>query len=366
MNDHNDSAYMKMAYALAEKARGWTSPNPQVGAVLVKGGKIIAVGYHSKRGQPHAEALALQQAGKNARGATAYITLEPCIHWGYTPPCVDRILESGIKRVVVSSLDPNPRVYRKGVARLRRAGLEVSVGLLAEKNRTLNEVYLKYITRQTPFVALKAALSWDGKTATHTRSSKWISSAQTRRYIHLLRGEFDAIMVGIQTILRDDPRLTIRHPCWRGKSIARVIMDTELKYPVNARMLTTAAKGKILIFTGPEAPPDKIRQLQDMNVSVIKCARSESGIDPREVLAHLARREISSLLVEGGGKLQTTFLENSLADKIFMTFSPKLIGGKDAPGFFAGKGVDHISRALRVKRIRFIKIADDVIAEGYL
>jgi len=366
MTDIKDTAYMEMAYALAEKARGWTSPNPYVGAVLVKGGKIIAVGYHTRRGQPHAEALALQKAGGKARGATAYITLEPCIHWGYTPPCVERILESGVKRVVVSALDPNPRVYKKGIARLRRAGLDVKVGLLAEKDKILNEVYRKYITRQIPFVVVKAALSWDGKTATRSLSSKWISSAPTRRYIHLLRGEFDAIMVGIETILRDDPRLTVRHPSWKGKTITRVIMDSNLRFPLNARMLSTSTQGKLLIFTGPEAPDLKIRRLRDIGASVIKCARSESGIDPNEVLVHLGQREISSLFLEGGGTLQTTFLENGLADKILMTYSPKLVGGKKAPVFFTGKGADHIRDALRIKRIRTFKIADDIIAEGYL
>jgi len=366
MIDIKDTAYMKMAYALAEKARGWTSPNPCVGAVLTKAGKVIAVGYHSRRGQPHAEALALRQAGEKARGATLYVTLEPCIHWGYTPPCVQCILESGVKRVVVSALDPNPRIHKKGIARLRREGLDVEVGPLSEMNESLNEVYRKYITRHIPFVVIKAALSWDGKTATRTLSSQWISSAPTRRYVHLLRGECDAIMAGIETILRDDPRLTVRHPCWKGKPIARVIMDSRLRFPLDARILKTRIQGKLLIFTGPEAPHDKARRLQDMGVSVIECSHSGPGIDPNEVLLHLGKQEISSLFIEGGGTLQTAFLENGLADKIFLTFSPKLVGGKEAPVFFTGKGVDQIRDAMRIKRIRFFKIADDIIAEGYL
>jgi diaminohydroxyphosphoribosylaminopyrimidine deaminase/5-amino-6-(5-phosphoribosylamino)uracil reductase len=205
MTDIKDIAYLEMAYGLAEKARGWASPNPYVGAVVVRREAIIGYGYHERPGKPHAEAVALERAGRPARGSTLYITLEPCVHWGRTPPCADAVIRAGPKRVVVSSFDPNPLVFQKGIRKLRAAGIDVSVGLLKDRNVALNEGYIKHITRGIPFVTLKAALSLDGRTATRTRDSRWISSPLTRDYVHLLRGEQDAIMVGIQTILGTIP-----------------------------------------------------------------------------------------------------------------------------------------------------------------
>ncbi len=217
MNTARDLAYMEMAYGLAEKGRGRTSPNPVVGAVVVRSGVVVGHGFHEKAGKPHAEILALGMAGRSAKGATLYLTLEPCVHWGRTPPCVDTVIAAGLKRAVISAVDPNPLVHTRGIRRLKEAGLDVSVGLLDERNSGLNEAYAKYITRKIPFVTLKAALTLDGKIACRTGDSKWISSAGTRDYIHLLRGEHDAIMIGVNTLVADDPRLTVRHPNWSGK-----------------------------------------------------------------------------------------------------------------------------------------------------
>jgi len=365
MKDLNDFSYLEMAYALAEKAKGKASPNPLVGAVIVRRGAIIGHGFHEAAGKPHAEIIALREAGSLSKGSTAYITLEPCVHWGRTPPCVDSILEARLKRVVISALDPNPLVFQKGVKKMRGAGIEVSVGLFEERNRRLNETYIKYITQRIPFVAAKAALSLDGKIATRKFDSKWISSAQTREYVHLLRGEFDALMIGINTLLRDDPRLTIRHPNWKGKRITRIILDSELRFPLKAKILSTLPQGKILIFTLKTSSPRKKEALEKRGVEVIPLPGSPSRIDLKEVLSWLGKRQISSLLVEGGSLLLTSMIEERLVDKVFLTISPKLIGGKKAPSFFQGEGTEFIKGSLCLKKINCFQIDKDIIWEGY-
>jgi len=360
-----DADYLEMCYALAEKARGHTSPNPYVGAVIVRAGRVVGWGYHEKAGKPHAEVTALERAGRHARGATAYITLEPCVHWGRTPPCIDRVRQSGLKRVVVSDYDPNPQVHRKGIRRMRDAGIQVSVGLLKEKNRKLNEVYFKFVTQKVPFVILKAAVSLDGKIATSTSASQWISSPATREYIHLVRGEYDAVLVGINTIIRDDPMLTVRHSHWRGKKQLRIILDSGLRLPLRARILETLSRGDVLIFTGPHVPPRKRKALEKKGARIVSVSLSQARLDLREVLAWLARHEISSVLVEGGGRVHTDFLEKRLADKFLVTVSPKLIGGNRAPTFLQGKGIQSMEDAQGLRGIREFRIQDDILIEGY-
>ncbi len=264
-----DLGFMEMAYGLAERARGHASPNPLVGAVVVRDGAIAGVGFHEEAGRPHAEVNALRMAGERARGGTIYVTLEPCVHWGRTPPCVDALLTAGLKRAVISAHDPNPLVHRRGAARLRAAGLEVEVGLLAERNARLNEAYVKYITTRVPFVTVKAAASLDGKTATRTGDSKWISAAATREYVHLLRGESDALMVGINTVLRDDPRLTVRHPTWGRKKVTRVVLDSMLRVPPTARLLGTLELGRVIVFGREGAPAGKADALREKGVEVV-------------------------------------------------------------------------------------------------
>lgn len=365
MKTYSDKAYIEMAYSLAEKAKGWTSPNPYVGAVIVKDGEIAGVGYHERPGRPHAEIIALNKAGTKARNATAYITLEPCTHWGRTPPCIDTVIKSGLKRVVVSSYDPNPLVYKKGIKKLKAAGIEVSLGLLEEKNKILNETYFKYITQKIPFVTVKAALSFDGKTATRTFDSQWISSQETRDYIHLLRGEYDSIMVGINTILKDDPQLTVRHPNWEGKTITRIVIDSDLRFPLQAKILNTLSEGKILIFTLNEARNTKADSLRKKGVEIIPFPSETDKIKLDAVLKQLGERGISSLLIEGGSTLQTSFLDNKLVDKVILTLSPKLIGGKDAASFYQGQGAEYIKDAHGLKNISVFQIGDDILIEGY-
>jgi len=366
MNSLRDYAYLEMAYGLAEKALGLASPNPYVGALVVKNGMIVGYGHHEGAGKPHAETIALERAGRKARHGTLYVTLEPCVHWGRTPPCLDAILRAGLEKVVISALDPNPLVFKKGVAKLRRAGIEVSTGLLESRNRRLNEHYVKYITQKVPFVTLKAALSLDGKMATKNFDSRWISSAATREYVHLLRGEYDALMIGSGTLLKDDPRLTVRHPNWGAKKLTRVILDPGLRFPLRSRILSTLARGRILVFTNKTASPQKRAALERNGAVVVIVPGTSLELDLEKILLWLGRQEISSLLVEGGGRLATSFLERKLADKIFLTLSPKLIGGTNAVAFYAGRGAECLKNALRLKRFSTFGLGEDIIAEGYL
>jgi diaminohydroxyphosphoribosylaminopyrimidine deaminase/5-amino-6-(5-phosphoribosylamino)uracil reductase len=366
MNRLQDYAYLEMAYGLAEKALGHGGPNPYVGALVVKKDIIVGYGHHEGAGKPHAEIVALRRAGKRAKNGTLYVTLEPCVHWGRTPPCLDAILRAGLERVVISALDPNPLVFKKGVAKLERAGIEVSTGLLEEKNLRLNEHYLKYITQKVPFVTLKAALSLDGKMATKKLDSRWISSEATREYIHLLRGEYDALMIGSGTLLKDDPKLTVRHPNWKGKKLTRIILDPGLRFPIQSRILSTLSRGRILVFTNKTASPQKRAALEKKGAEVVMVPGTLFELDLKKILLDLGRREISSLLVEGGGSLATSFLERKLADKIFLTISPKLIGGTNAVAFYAGQGAERLENALRLKRFSTFGLGEDIIAEGYL
>jgi diaminohydroxyphosphoribosylaminopyrimidine deaminase/5-amino-6-(5-phosphoribosylamino)uracil reductase len=364
MKDLKDIFYLQMAYALAEKAKGWASPNPYVGTVIVRKDVIVGHGYHAKPGLPHAEAVALQRAGSLSRNSTAYITLEPCVHWGKTPPCTEAILQARLKRVIISALDPNPLVFKKGFKKIKQAGIEVSAGLLEEKNRRLNEVYLKYITKNTPFVIAKAAISVDGKIATRKFSSRWISSPQTRKYFQLLRGEYDALMVGINTLIKDDPLLTVRHPNWKGRRIVRVILDSQLRFPLGAKILSTLSQGRIIVFSLKKASQRKAEALRKKGAEVIFL--SSPALDLKKVLTWLGKNEMSSVLVEGGSRVLTSMLEKNLVDKIFVSISPKLIGGKQAPSLLQGKGADFIDNSISLKRKNSFQIDEDIIVEGYL
>lgn len=360
-----DQGYMQMAYSLAARAKGWASPNPYVGAVVVKGNKIIGYGYHEQPGKPHAEVIALEMAGEKARNSTLYVTLEPCVHWGRTPPCVEAILRYRPKRVVVSAPDPNPIVNKKGIARLKEAGIEVSLGCLQELNEKLNEAYLKFIQHGLPWVILKAALSLDGKIAAVNGSSRWLSGPQARDYVHLLRGEVDAILVGINTVLRDNPRLTVRHHLWPKKRLTRVILDSKLQLPLNSQLIETLDHGPIIVFAAEKAPKDKEKQLEDRGIKIIRVSYQNGWLNLQAVLKELGQLGIASLLVEGGSQVLSSFLENKLADKIYLHFSPGFLGGKEAPSLFAGHGFPSIESRLKLRRYRTFTLGNDIILEGY-
>ncbi|MBN2198507.1 MAG: bifunctional diaminohydroxyphosphoribosylaminopyrimidine deaminase/5-amino-6-(5-phosphoribosylamino)uracil reductase RibD [Candidatus Aminicenantes bacterium] len=366
MSHAEDLSYMEMAFGLAENGVGRTSPNPCVGAVLVKNGAVVGAGWHRGPGRPHAEIMALRQAGSRARGAALYLTLEPCVHWGRTPPCLGPVLDAGLARVVISGTDPNPLVNRRGANALRRAGIPVSLGLLEEKNRRLNQAYFKHIRSGEPFVTLKAALTWDGRMATRAMSSRWISSPAARDYVHLLRAEHDALLVGVGTIARDNPRLTVRHPLWPRKKLLRVVLDTRLRFPSGARLLDTRDSGGILIFTGADIPAAKARALEKKGAEILRLPGRRDGIPLRPVLRELGRRQVASVLVEGGSAVGSSFLDGGLADRIFLSLSPKLFGGRGAPSFYEGRGAFTVRDALRARRARIFELGDEIFLEGYL
>jgi diaminohydroxyphosphoribosylaminopyrimidine deaminase/5-amino-6-(5-phosphoribosylamino)uracil reductase len=366
MIQSTDLAFMDMAYGLAEKGIGRASPNPCVGAVVVQRGAVVGAGWHQGPGTLHAEALALRQAGRRAKGATLFVTLEPCVHWGHTPPCVASLIEARLGRVVISSYDPNPLVFRSGVRTLRRAGLEVLVGVRPEKNLRLNEAYFAFIRRHTPFVTLKAAVTLDGRLATRTGDSKWISSPLARDYAHLLRAEHDAVLAGIGTVLGDDPQLTVRHSLWRGKRLRRIVLDSRLRFPLSARMLKTLRSGEILIFSGRGSPAAKARKLEKMGAEVVRVKSRGPFLSLPDVLRELGRRKVASLLVEGGSGVASAFLEAGLVDKVFLTLSPKLVGGCQAPCLYEGRGAASMSLALGLKNIHSFILGEEIFVEGYL
>ncbi len=352
-----DEHYMRRALALARRGAGWVSPNPMVGAVIVKEGKVIAEGYHRRFGGDHAEVEAIKRARESLKGATMYVTLEPCCHWGKTPPCTEAIIREGIGRVVVATSDPNPEVRGKGVKALREAGLEVEVGVLEEEAKELNEAYFKWREEGVPFVTLKWAQSIDGRIATQKGDSRWISSEEARRLAHRLRARNDAVLVGIRTVLADDPQLTVREA--RGRNPLRVVVDSRLKTPLKARVLDSSAP--TLIVTTRGADPGKMRALEE-RAEVLVIEGKDGRVDLGGLLRKLARRAITSVLVEGGGQIITSFLREGLWDRILVITSPLLIGkGVDAVG---NLGVSSLKEAkgIRVKRMR--RLGRDWVLEG--
>jgi diaminohydroxyphosphoribosylaminopyrimidine deaminase/5-amino-6-(5-phosphoribosylamino)uracil reductase len=361
-----DEKYMRMALGLARKGRGKTSPNPMVGAVVVRGKAVVGKGYHHRAGAPHAEVLALRQAGEKARGATLYLNLEPCDHFGKTPPCTRTILQAGIRRVVVGMKDPNPRVSGRGFKRLRRAGVQVEVGLLEGECRELNAPFCKCITTRKPFVTLKAAVSLDGKVATRSGDSRWISSEESRAYVHRLRSAADGVMVGIGTVLQDDPLLNvrlagnrvIRHPL-------RVIVDSRLRLPLRSRIAQTASFYRTLVATTQAAPSSRVHRLNSANLEILVVKSGKSGkVCLGALMAELGRRGILSILLEGGPTLNAGALEERVVDRVLLFVAPKIIGGKEAPGMIGGKGVSRAKEALGMEVLRVRRIGTDVMIEG--
>jgi diaminohydroxyphosphoribosylaminopyrimidine deaminase/5-amino-6-(5-phosphoribosylamino)uracil reductase len=321
-----DIRWMRRALALARRGLGATSPNPAVGAVLVKAGRVIAQDYHKRAGGPHAEVFVLRKAGRRARGATLYVTMEPCSTWGKTPPCTDAIIAARVKRVVVAALDPNPKHNGRGLAVLRRAGLRVEAGLLADEARALNVAFNKWITTGLPLVTAKAALSLDGKMATHTGDSKWITDAAARRKAHELRAQMDAIMVGANTVIRDNPRLTLRHGV-RGRQPWRVVVDSRGRSPRNARLFTDALRHRTIVLTTKLSAAGWRRELARRGVTVLVMPAKRGRVDLRAALRKLGRMEVTSLMVEGGPTLLEAMFDVRLVDRIAFFYAPIIIAG---------------------------------------
>jgi diaminohydroxyphosphoribosylaminopyrimidine deaminase/5-amino-6-(5-phosphoribosylamino)uracil reductase len=354
---------MLLAMRLALRARYATSPNPMVGAIVVKNGKIIGRGYHEKAGFPHAETIALEEAGENAKGATMYVTLEPCVHFGRTPPCVDRIIKSGIKEVIIGMIDPNPLNNGRGIKILRQHKIMVEVGVLEDKLKRLNEAFIKYITRRMPFITVKIAQSLDGKIATKTGDSKWITSDKSRVYAHRIRRHYDAIMVGINTILRDNPRLDTwfskRHPI-------KIIVDSQLSTPQDAHIFFK--NSQVIIVTLPISAGQETenRNILIKKAKVLEVKEKAGQINLRDMLKKLAGLGITSILVEGGGTLNGSLFDEGLVDKVLFFISPKVVGGKNAIGSFMGQGISRIDKAVKLKDIKLRHIGEDFLIEGYV
>jgi len=354
-----EHVWMQRALALAARGRGSVEPNPMVGCVLVRGGRVVGEGYHRRYGGPHAEVNALKAAERLARGATAYVTLEPCCHYGKTPPCTDALIAAGVKRVVLAMRDELPPVSGRGVAILRQSGIRVSVGLCEDEARHLNAPYLKLKGTGRPWVILKWAQSIDGKIATRTGDSKWISGEESRRYAHKIRGRVDAIVVGVATVIADDPALTCRHDKPR-RIASRVVLDPRLRTPLDARLLRTAGKVPTIIVTDRrQTGSAKARRLARQGVEILGLRSSRSGLDLDGLLHVLGRRQMTNIMVEGGGRTLGTFLDAELADEAVIFVSRRLIGGRRAPSALAGQGPARIADSPRPTRTEVTRCGDD-------
>ncbi len=358
---------MSQALALARKGQGFTSPNPMVGAVIVKDGRIVGRGYHRRAGLPHAEVEALRAAGARAKGAMLYVTLEPCNHTGRTPPCCDAILSAGIRQVVVAMRDPNPIVNGRGIARLRRAGLKVSTGVCEDQAQRLNAPFTTWITAKRPWMVAKVAQSLDGKIATNNGQSRWISSARARQLVHRLRRQVDAVMVGVNTVLRDDPRLTARHA--RGALSAtqptKVIVDSRLRTPLSSRCLSRQSPAPTIIATTPQGAK-KRAPFEKRGVTVLVFPPASGGRVPlRPLCRTLARRfSITSVLLEGGGELIASTLKARLVDRLLWCTAPILLGGRGSPSSVGGDGVSRLDQAMRLRDVRLERLGPDWLIDA--
>lgn len=357
----NDEFYMQLALNLAAGASGQTGANPVVGCVVVKEGRIVGMGAHLKRGEGHAEVLALNMAGSESRGATAYVTLEPCSHYGSTPPCCERLIAEGVSRVVVAVVDPNPLVAGKGIHRLREEGIQVDVGVLEQQARALNEIFNKFIVTKQPFVTLKSALTLDGRIATRTGHSRWITGDSSREAVHTLRHRHNAIMVGVETVMADDPELTTRLSI-PGLHPARIIVDSRLRVPETARVLDKAAE--TIVLTTLQADVTKLGRLRELGVEVIICGEGPR-VDLEFAMGALGDRGISSILLEGGGVLNGAMLQAGLVDKVMLFYAPIIVGGNGAPSAFAFNGPEEMSAALRLKGVTMQAFGEDWCVSGY-
>ena len=360
-----DEKYMRMALCLAEKARGRTSPNPMVGAVVVKNGHVVSRGYHRKAGEPHAEAIALKRAGSAAKGATLYVTLEPCSHTNKrTPPCTPLVIQSGVKRVVIAMIDPNPRVSGGGIKTIRKSGIKLVTGVLEAEARKLNEAFIKHVTTKTPFVTLKIAQTLDGKIATASGESKWITGEEAREAGRTLRDINDAILVGINTVLKDNPSLTARIP--GGRDPIRVIVDSRLRIPLNAKVLIQKSQAKTMVATLSNVPESKIKKLQDIGAEVLTIKSALGRVDLQDLMKKLGKKDIMNVLIEGGAEVNASALKSSIVDKIVMFIAPTIMTGKDSLCSIGGISPKKIGHAIKLRNVTSCFVGQDLMLEGYI
>lgn len=351
---------MRQAIGLALKAEGMTSPNPIVGAVVVKDDRIIGRGYHKKAGFAHAEIAALGQARRLAAGATLYVTLEPCDHFGRTPPCTDAIIKSGIKKVVIGMKDPNPLNNGKGIRRLRRHGMIIKTGVLEKASESINKPYIKFITKRMPYITIKVGQSLDGKIATKTGDSRWITSDDSRRYVHKLRQEADAVMVGVNTVIKDNPLLTNRISS--DKQPVRIIVDAHLKTPLNSRIFSDIGKSPVYIATVKRDP--RISRYEEKGAKVLIVKSKDMMVDLRDLLKTLGKMDIVRIMVEGGGELIASLIEEGLADHFLFFIAPKIIGGRSAKTSVEGRGIARVKDAAILRGVKVRRFKEDILIEA--
>jgi len=359
--------YMEQAVSLAKLALGEVSPNPAVGAVVVKGGVVVGQGYTKPPGSQHAEVLALEQAGGKARGGVMYVTLEPCCHYGRTPPCSQAIIAAGIAEVHLAMLDPNPLVSGRGKDELERENIKIYVGEHEEEAKEINEAYIKFITTGMPLVTAKFAVSLDGKIATKSGDSKWISGEEARKHVHSLRYTCDAVLAGVNTVLVDDPRLTCRCSGKGGtakKQPLRVIVDGKGHTPLTARLFSEP--GKTLVALGRLFTPEEKTAFAQAGAEILELPSAEGLVDLKRLLEALGEREITSVLVEGGGALLGSLFDQRLVDKVIAFIAPIIIGGREAKTAVGGSGVDKVIDSLKLNRVRVEKFGEDLMVSGYI
>lgn len=366
MEREEDIKYMQMAMDLAEKGRGYTNPNPLVGAIIVTDDKIIGQGFHKKYGGHHAEVWAIKNATESVSGATMYVTLEPCSHYGKTPPCADLIVDHGIKRVVIAMEDPNELVHGKGIQILEKNGVRVTRGILREEAMKQNEVFVKFIREKIPFTILKTAMTLDGKIATKNGDSQWISCQASRQYVHEIRHQVSAILVGKGTVIKDNPLLTARI---EGKVCSQpipVVLDSKLEIPLDSHLCNPEGEMKTIVATTEICDQKKRVALEALGVRVIQTQSIEGRVNLKETLRRLGEMNIDSLLVEGGGRVNYSFLSEGLIDKVVTFIAPMMLGGQDAITPVEGSGVSCIHEAFRLNRMDVSRIGDDIVIEGYM
>jgi diaminohydroxyphosphoribosylaminopyrimidine deaminase/5-amino-6-(5-phosphoribosylamino)uracil reductase len=358
-----DEAFMRRALALAARARGLTSPNPMVGAIVVRDGEVVGEGFHARAGRPHAEVEALQVAGPRARGATLYVTLEPCNHHGRTPPCAPLVAASGVRRVVAALADPNPFVAGGGAAALRAAGITVETGLLADEAATLNCAFMTAMRERRPHVTLKAGMTADGKIADVHGSARWITGEVARAEAHRQRSEVDAIVVGITTVIRDDPALTVRLESPWPREPYRVVLDTHARTPPGARVITATTPARALIAVGESAPAARVTALEVAGAVVLRCPTRAGRVAIDAVLAELFARDVHAVLLEGGGEIHAAFLDAGVVDRVTLYVAPLMLGGRNAPTVVAGVGRE-LKSAVRLGPMTARLVGTDVLIEA--
>lgn len=361
-----DVSFMELAMAMAKLGWGSTNPNPLVGAVVVKDDKVISRGYHKGPGEMHAEIEALFDLGDEAKGATLYVNMEPCCHFGRTPPCVTTIIDKGIKRVFVSMKDPNPKVNGKGIQALREAGIEVIVGVLEEEAFKLNEIFVKYITNEMPFVLLKSAMTLDGKTACASGDSMWVSSEESRHEAQFLRRRVSAIMVGINTVIYDNPRLTVRVPREETRNPIRIVVDSTGRIPLDSFLVETANELPTMLATTELIDSDKESSLLDKGVILLKLSSVDGRVNLKELMRNLHSMELDSIMIEGGSELNASAIKEGIVDKLVFYIAPKIIGGMNALTPVGGIGIETMKDAIFVNSMSVRKIGQDICVEGYL